>query len=107
MNPEIVETGNLIGSDYLPAADSKIFESRNPARKTEVIGRFPRSGAADVDAAVRAARAARRAWQYTPPPARGDIILRAAEILEQRKEEMARLMTREMGKVLVEARGDV
>ena len=68
---------------------------------------FPRSDAADVDAAVAVARAAFDGWRRTPWPARAAIILRAAELLEERKEELARLMTREMGKVLTEARGDV
>ncbi|HEX3607234.1 MAG TPA: aldehyde dehydrogenase family protein [Candidatus Dormibacteraeota bacterium] len=98
--------GNHIGGRSVDAADA-VFESVNPARRDEVLGEFPRSGAAEVDAAVAAARAALPAWRSTPWPARGEIILRAGLLLEERKEEMARLMTREMGKVLVEARGDV
>src|SRR5581483_11488515 len=104
---EVVESGNLIGGESRPAADARTFESHNPAHKNEVIGRFARGSSADIDAAVASARAAQKSWRNTPLPKRGDIILRAAEILEERKEELARLMTREMGKVLVEARGDV
>ena len=102
-----IQVGNRIGGESVPAADGQTFESRNPAHSADVIGVFPRSGQADVDAATRAARAAFAGWRSTPWPQRGALILRAAEILEQRKEELARLMTREMGKVLTEARGDV
>ncbi len=104
---ELVETGNLIGGDYCAAAAGRTFESRNPAHKDDVVGVFPRSDAGDVDAAVKVARAAFDDWRRTPWPARAAIILRASEMLEERKEELARLMTREMGKVLTEARGDV
>jgi acyl-CoA reductase-like NAD-dependent aldehyde dehydrogenase len=102
-----IQFGNRIGGESVPAADGQTFESRNPAHSADVIGVFPRSGQADVDVATRAARAAFAGWRSTPWPQRGALILRAAEILEQRKEELARLMTREMGKVLTEARGDV
>ncbi len=103
----VIETGNLIGGERREAASGRTFESRNPARRAEVVGVFPQSSAADVDAAVAAAQRALRGWRGTPWPRRGEIILAAATILEQRKEEIARLMTREMGKVLTEARGDV
>jgi aldehyde dehydrogenase (NAD+) len=104
---EMVEAGNLIGGAYRSAAAGRTFESRNPAHKDDVIGVFPRSDAADVDAAVAVARNAFEGWRRTPWPARAAIILRAAELMEERKEDLARLMTREMGKVLTEARGDV
>jgi alpha-ketoglutaric semialdehyde dehydrogenase len=99
--------GNRIGGRSVEAAGGAVFESRNPARRDEVVGVFPRSGAADVAAAVAAARAALPGWRATPWPARGEIVLRAGLLLEERREELARLMTREIGKVLVEARGDV
>src|ERR1700716_3678976 len=102
-----IQLGDRSGGESVPAVDGQTFESRNPAHSADVIGVFPRSGQADVDAATRAARAAFAGWRSTPWPQRGALILRAAEILEQRKEELARLMTREMGKVLTEARGDV
>ena len=101
------EAGNLVAGAQSPSHSGRTFESRNPAHHDDVIGVFPRSDAADVDDGVRAAQAALRGWRSTPWPARGEIILRAAELLASRKEELARLMTREMGKVLVEARGDV
>jgi alpha-ketoglutaric semialdehyde dehydrogenase len=90
-----------------PVAGSPTFESRNPADWSEVIGRFPCSTAADVDGAVRAAREAFASWRKVPAPRRAEILYRAAERLAREKEEFARLMTREMGKVLMEARGDV
>src|SRR5690348_14128231 len=74
------------------------FESRNPARWSELIGVFPCSSPADVDAAVRAARAAYAMWRSVPAPRRAEVLYRAAERLAREKEEFARLMTREMGK---------
>jgi acyl-CoA reductase-like NAD-dependent aldehyde dehydrogenase len=102
-----VRTGNLIAGERSEAASGRTFESHNPARHDEVIGVFPESSAADVDAAVAAAQRALSGWRSTPWPRRGEIILAAATIMEQRKEDLAHLMTREMGKVLTEARGDV
>jgi acyl-CoA reductase-like NAD-dependent aldehyde dehydrogenase len=104
---EAVEAGNLIGGSFRPSESGRTFESRSPAHKGEVVGVFPRSTAADVDAAVSVARSAFDGWRRTPWPGRAAIILRASELLEERKEDLARLMTREMGKVLTEARGDV
>jgi aldehyde dehydrogenase (NAD+) len=98
---------NLIGGDWKGARSGETFEDRNPARWSEVVGTFPRSGPEDMDAAVAAARVATRGWRATPAPRRGEIILRTGLLLEQRKEELARTMTQEMGKVLEEARGDV
>jgi aldehyde dehydrogenase (NAD+) len=104
---EAVDFGNLIGGAFRPSEGGRTFESRSPAHKGDVVGVFPRSTAADVDAAVAVAKAAFDGWRRTPWPGRAAIILRASELLEERKEELARLMTREMGKVLTEARGDV
>lgn len=102
-----VEAGNHIAGRTCEAAGGGTFESRNPAHRDEVVGIFPKSDARDVDTAVKAAMQALPAWRATPWPARGEILLRAATILESRKEELAQTMTREMGKVLAEARGDV
>jgi len=104
---EAVHAGNRIAGAERSARDGRTFESRNPARVSDIVGVFPRSGSADVAAAVAAAQEALAAWRSTPWPHRGEIILRAADLLETRKESLARLMTREMGKVLTEARGDV
>ena len=102
-----LEVGNLISGAFKPSRTGRSFESRNPANSDDVVGVFPRSDAADVDAAVAAAREAFDGWRRTPWPSRAAIILRASELLEERKEILAQLMTREMGKVLTEARGDV
>ena len=98
---------NLIGGDWTPSASGQTFESRNPARTSDVIGVFPQSDAADVDAAVQAARAAFKTWSTMPAPARGDILRRAGDLLTERKDELARAMTREMGKPFFETKGDV
>ncbi|HEX4755917.1 MAG TPA: aldehyde dehydrogenase family protein [Candidatus Dormibacteraeota bacterium] len=104
---EAVHAGNLIGGEWRDAASGRTFESRNPARHGDVVGVFAQSSSADIDAAVAAAQRALPGWRATPWPRRGEIILAAATIMEERKEQLAHLMTREMGKVLTEARGDV
>jgi acyl-CoA reductase-like NAD-dependent aldehyde dehydrogenase len=98
---------NLIGGEWLPAAGGKIMLNRNPADHSDIVGEFPASGAEDVNRAVEAARIAFRAWRLVPAPRRAEILRRAGELLIQRKEKFARDMTREMGKVLAETRGDV
>ena len=98
---------NLIGGDWKNAASGATFTSVSPADHESVIGEFPASGPSDVDAAVAAARAAFPAWSSMPAPKRGEILYRIARTLAEHKEELSKLMTREMGKVLPEARGDV
>ena len=99
--------GHYIGGRWRDAVSGATFESHNPARSAEVVGRFAAGDADDVDAAVQAARAAFPSWARTPMPERADVLLRAARLITERKEQLARLMTQEMGKVLTEARGDV
>jgi len=101
------EYRNFIGGKWVGAVGGKTLENRNPANRDELIGIFPASGAEDVAAAVGAAKDAYKGWRLTPAPKRAEILFRAAEILVKRKEEFARAMTREMGKVLAETRGDV
>ncbi len=98
---------NLINGKWIDAKSGKTFENRNPANWDEVIGTFPKSGKEDVDEAVTAARAAFEKWRLVPAPKRGDIMRKIGDLLVARKEEIAREMTREMGKVLAETRGDV
>ncbi|MGH2455011.1 MAG: aldehyde dehydrogenase family protein [Candidatus Limnocylindria bacterium] len=98
---------NLIGDRWVPAKGGATFVSVNPANHEELIGEFAASGPADVDAAVQAARTAFPAWSRLPAPKRGEILFKIGRLLAEHKEELARLMTREMGKVLPEARGDV
>jgi acyl-CoA reductase-like NAD-dependent aldehyde dehydrogenase len=101
------EYKNYIGGKWVPASSGETFESRNPANRDEVVGVFPHSSAEDVDAAVQAADEAYRDWMMTPVPERGDYLMRAGLLLEKRKDDLAELMTREMGKTLKESRGDV
>jgi acyl-CoA reductase-like NAD-dependent aldehyde dehydrogenase len=98
---------NFINGEWVASRGGNVLENRNPANTDDLIGQFPASGAEDVASAVEAAAAAYDKWRLTPGPKRGEILFRAAEILEGRKEEYAREMTREMGKVIAETRGDV
>ncbi|MGB7463071.1 MAG: aldehyde dehydrogenase family protein [Candidatus Acidiferrum sp.] len=98
---------NFIDGEWVAAKSGKTLENRNPANTDEIIGEFPLSGPEDVDAAVSAARNAYKSWRLTPAPKRAEILFRVAELLVKRKEDFARDMTREMGKVLAETRGDV
>src|SRR6266516_3596817 len=98
---------NFIDGEWVEASTGETFEDRNPADTREVVGIFQKSGEADVEAAVDAAKRAFQKWRLVPAPRRAEIVYRAAEILIERKEDYARDMTREMGKVLAETRGDV
>src|SRR5881227_2317131 len=98
---------NFIDGEWVEASTGQTFENCNPADTRDIVGIFQRSAKADVDAAVDAARRAFLKWRLVPAPRRAEIIYRAAEMLFERKEDYARDMTREMGKVLKETRGDV
>ena len=98
---------NFIDGEWVEASTGETFENRNPADTRDVVGIFQKSGKADVDAAVAAAKRAYAKWRLVPAPRRAEIVFRAAEMLQERKEEYSRDMTREMGKVLKETRGDV
>ncbi|MER3418656.1 MAG: aldehyde dehydrogenase [Chloroflexota bacterium] len=98
---------NFIAGAWVDSVSGRTFESRNPADTRDLIGRFQASTAADVAMAIRAAEAALPMWQRTPAPKRGEILYRFGALLAEHKERLARAMTREMGKVLTEARGDV
>ena len=98
---------NFINGEWVEARSGKVLEDRSPANTDELVGVFPASGPEDVNLAVEAAKAAYNNWRLTPAPKRAEILFHAAEILVARKEDYARDMTREMGKVLAETRGDV
>jgi len=98
---------NFINGKWTDAKSGQTFENRNPANWDEIVGTFPKSGKEDVDEAVKAARAAFERWRLVPAPRRGDILRKVGDIMVARKEELAQQMTREMGKVLAETRGDV
>jgi len=98
---------NFIDGEWVDASTEETFENRNPADTRDLVGIFQKSAKPDVDAAVEAAKRAFAKWRLVPAPRRAEIVFRAAEILIERKEDYAREMTREMGKVLAETRGDV
>src|SRR5947207_637508 len=98
---------NFIDGEWVDASTGDSFEDRNPADTRDVVGIFQKSGKADVDAAIEAAKRAFTKWRLVPAPRRAEIVYRAAEMLIERKEEYSRDMTREMGKILKETRGDV
>jgi len=98
---------NLIGGEWVPAASGKTLLNLNPADHGDVVGAFPSSHSEDVDAAVAAAKKAFATWRLVPAPKRAEILTRTGLLLQERKEQYAKDMTREMGKVLAETRGDV
>ncbi len=98
---------NFINGEWLDSRSGKAYENRNPANTDELVGMFVSSAEEDVDAAVDAAKEAYKTWRLVPAPKRAEILFRAAELLAQRKEAFSKDMTREMGKVLAETRGDV
>ncbi len=97
---------NYIGGEWVAALSGEVFPSYNPADET-LLAEAAKSAAADIDAAVKAAKTAYKEWRLVPAPRRGEVLYRVAELLQTRKEDLARVMTQEMGKVLSEARGDV
>jgi alpha-ketoglutaric semialdehyde dehydrogenase len=98
---------NYIGGQWTDSVSGRLFENRNPANQADLIGMFQESTPADAADAIAAAARAYPAWRQVPAPRRAEILFRAAQLLADRKEDFARDMTREMGKVLDETRGDV
>jgi alpha-ketoglutaric semialdehyde dehydrogenase len=98
---------NFIAGKWADPASADYFENRNPADWNDVIGKFPLSGTSDVEKAVATAKKGFEIWRRTPAPARGDVLRRVGDIMTRRKDEIADLMTREMGKPLQETKGDV
>jgi alpha-ketoglutaric semialdehyde dehydrogenase len=98
---------NFINGEWVGSRNGEAHENRNPANNEELVGMFAAGTEEDVNQAVDAANQAYKKWRLVPAPKRAEILFRAAELLVQRKEEFSKDMTREMGKVLEEARGDV
>src|SRR5687768_9926870 len=98
---------NFIDGKWTPSQSGQLFENRNPADRDDLIGLFQQSTVADADEALAAASRAYATWRLVPAPRRAELLFRAAQIIAGRKEAFARDMTREMGKVLEETRGDV
>jgi aldehyde dehydrogenase (NAD+) len=106
--PSAPKTHQLfIAGEWVDSTSGRTFESVNPADRRDVIGNFQAGTAADTAMAIRAAEMALPRWKATPAPKRGEILYRFGELMARDKEKLARAMTREMGKVLAEARGDV
>ncbi|TES93345.1 MAG: aldehyde dehydrogenase family protein [Candidatus Cloacimonadota bacterium] len=98
---------NFIGGKWVESESKRTSENRNPANWDEIVGIFPKSTAKDVEKAVEAAKKAFKSWRKVPVPKRGEILGRCGDIMVEKKEELAKLETREMGKVIKETRGDV
>ncbi len=98
---------NFIDGEWVASVSGDKFENRNPANTDDLIGTFQRSTQVDIEHAIEAARLAYERWRLVPAPRRAELLFRAAQIIADRKESLARDMTREMGKVLEETRGDV
>jgi acyl-CoA reductase-like NAD-dependent aldehyde dehydrogenase len=104
---ETREYANYINGKWVKARKGKTFENRNPANQDDLVGVFQESDADDLNAAVEAASKAYETWRLTPAPKRAEYLFRVGDILKRRKDEMAREMTREMGKVVDETKGDI
>ena len=103
---EVKDYGHYIGGQWVPSESGEWFETKNPATG-DVLARFPKGTRNDVLRAIDAAEAAFPAWKKTPPPKRGEILLRAAQIMRERKQALGELVSSEMGKVIAEGKGDV
>jgi aldehyde dehydrogenase (NAD+) len=97
---------NYIAGEWVESQSGQTFRTINPATEA-LIADVTKSTAADVQAAIDAAKRAKEGWRLTPAPKRGEILFRVARLFEERKEALAQLLTQEMGKVIAEARGDV
>ena len=98
---------NFIDGAWIPSVSGDQFENRNPANTDDLVGIFQKSTREDVAHAIEAARGAYERWRLVPAPRRAELLFRAAQLIADRKDALARDMTREMGKVLDETRGDV
>ena len=98
---------NFINGEWVSSHSGQTFENRNPANTDEVVGVFQKSDKVDVQNAIDAAKAAYKKWRLVPAPKRAEILFKVGQMLVERKEKYANDMTREMGKVLNETRGDV
>ena len=102
-----LESQNFIGGEWVPADSGEVSEIVNPSNPSEILGTTPKSGEAEAKRAIEAAAAALPEWKATLPSARGAILMKAADIIESRADELARLMTREAGKPMKESRQEV
>jgi alpha-ketoglutaric semialdehyde dehydrogenase len=98
---------NFINGKLVPPVSGEYFENLNPADNRDIVGLFPKSGQQDIESAVQAAKKAFPAWSTMPPPGRGELIYKAADLLLKNQEALARVIVREMGKTLPESMGDI
>ena len=98
---------NYINGQWVEPKTGKYFNNINPADISDIVGEFPESGQEDVNDAVKSAREAFKKWKMMPAPKRGDILKKVGDIFARRKEEIAKIMTREMGKPVFETMGDL
>ncbi|MEN6294650.1 MAG: aldehyde dehydrogenase family protein, partial [Chloroherpetonaceae bacterium] len=96
---------NFINGKWVEPKSGKYFQNINPANINDIVGEFPESGQEDVNDAVTAAKEAYKEWSQVPAPIRGEYIKKAGDIFARRKDEIARKMTREMGKPVLETKG--
>src|SRR6202789_4615595 len=97
---------NYINGKWVESRSTKIVERRNPANNDEVVAPIPLSTREEIKRAIAAAKTAFPAWRDTPAPNRGKILFKVVRIMEEQKEELARLLTREEGKALKDALGE-
>ena len=98
---------NFINGEWVSSRSGQTTENRNPANNDELIGLFQKSTIEDVKTAIDAASEAYKKWRLVPAPKRGEMLYRIAARVTDNKEQFSRDMTREMGKILIETRGDV
>ncbi|MGG1661097.1 aldehyde dehydrogenase family protein [Brevibacillus sp. NRS-1366] len=98
---------NYINGEWVTSHTGQVFASTNPAQTAEVLGYFQKSNGADARVAIEAAAEAFGKWSKTPAPVRGEFLFSLINLLEKHKEELAETITREVGKTLREARGEV
>src|SRR3989442_11036708 len=98
---------NVVGGKWIESTSSRTVDNINPSNTGDVIGAVRQATREEACAAVEAANAAFHGWRSTPAPARGKIVAKAARLLEEAKEELARILTREEGKTISESRGEL
>lgn len=106
MQQTITTYKNNIGGTLIDSSSKDFFEKYNPADKNECLGKFPKSNQKDLDEAVGAALTAAQMWRHTPAPKRAEVLYKAAEITKENKEELAKILTKETGKPIIESRGE-
>src|SRR5210317_831579 len=98
---------NYVNSVWRQSSSQRTFNNISPANKNDIIGEFPVSNSDDLNDAVEASKYAYAKWKRLPAPKRGDILRVAGDIFAARKDELAEIMTREMGKPVFETKGDI